>query len=438
VGRINIGQIAVRRDFVALAALLLVGLGLGLAAARLVIGEPRVSQVEYAILAAQVYERDHNLADATDRLQAAGIAEPSRTIAEMARRYPTTTPNQAREARSLGELSKGLGAPNDIQMIEPKASQPIWLVTLVVFVFVLLLGGALVFRVLGLRLPCRPARPREAAELSDLATNAAPAGARLLGSFRKLWVLTMAPIASLAARRSAAPTRHAAPGAGSRLRPAGSDPIAQPPIRPQPAAQPVSRSTPRWSPTTERRTARPTAARGQIRFRSSYNLGDEPYDEIHPIADPRTKALVGACGVSAAHRLALPHSADLDGAGTEYWGFTAWVQDYASEEQPLRAVGLVSHWAYLNCGEEINLWLRSGQIDELREVDTDEQIRLETPNISAVLTVEAFTHGDGMPTDAYLVDLATQFEVSLRPRTAAEVGVGVPSGLGSEGSAALI
>jgi hypothetical protein len=293
--------------------------------------------------------------------------------------------------------------------------------------------------VLGLRLPNRQSRPRELAELSDLAAKPAPAGARALGSVHALWVGASRAFASLTARRTAAPTKRVAPIHPTRPQSTANDSVAQPAVRPQPVpAQPAPRpGNAGWSsPTVERRATRPIASRGQFRFRSSYSFGDEPYDEIHPIADPRTKALVGACGVSAAHRLS--QSTDSDGASTEYWGFTAWVQDYASEDQPLRAIGLVSHWAYLNCGEEINQWLRSGQIDELREVDTDEQMRLETPNISAVLTVEAFTHGDGMLKDAYLVDLATQFEVSLRPRTPVEVGSGVPSGLGSEGNAAVI
>jgi hypothetical protein len=149
------------------------------------------------------------------------------------------------------------------------------------------------------------------------------------------------------------------------------------------------------------------SGRLQISFRSSYSFGDEPYDEIHPILDRSTKTLVGACGVSAARQLD-------GGGGIQYWAFTAWVHDYQSKEEQLRAVGLVSEFAYERFGDEIDEWLASGEVDEVKEATFGPVARLETGNLAVDLSIEEYEFGDGEPAGSYFSRLAAKFDVELR------------------------
>ncbi len=151
---------------------------------------------------------------------------------------------------------------------------------------------------------------------------------------------------------------------------------------------------------------RNAAAQRSYFFRSSYRLGDEPYDEIHPISDEAGRSLVGACGVSAGRFL-------TDHGQKRYWGFTAWLHDYASDGQ-FRAVGLVSRWANDHFADEIDDWRTEGDIDEVRLVDFDETIEIETTHLSAALSIEDVDYVQGVPPEAVFNRLAAQFDVEVR------------------------
>jgi hypothetical protein len=140
-------------------------------------------------------------------------------------------------------------------------------------------------------------------------------------------------------------------------------------------------------------------------FRSSYRLGDEPYDEIHPISDEAGRALVGACGVSAARCL-------TDHGQKRYWGFTAWLHDYASDGQ-FRAVGLVSRWANDHFADEVDDWRTEGDIDDVRLVEFDEQIQIKTAHLAATLSIEDVDYVQGAPPEATFNRLAAQFDVEV-------------------------
>jgi len=381
----QIGRLAVRREVVVLAGLFVLGLGIGLGLAHLAVGEPRVSQADYAILVARIYERERNADLAVERLQLAGLPSSPDGVASLAKSYGAQKNSNPRDAESLRNLARDLGRPVAEPGSVSSSARPIWILSFLVFLFVLGLGSLLAFRILGLQLP--------RVKLPQIGRPHSIAVHRYGGNGRT-------PSASTPpARQPASQQPPVVLGNSFLVRERG--PLQPEPaeVQPEPEAEPaVARS---------RRTTTMAPPRSQYRFRSSYYFGDEPYDEIHPIADPHAETMVGACGVSAARR--------LEGAGPDrYWGFTAWVQDYVGEEQQLKAVGLVSKWAYLNFGDEIDEWLRSGQIDELRQVDSRTSVQLETSNLAASLMVQEFEYGEGVPPETYFTRLAAQFDVDVR------------------------
>lgn len=173
-------------------------------------------------------------------------------------------------------------------------------------------------------------------------------------------------------------------------------------------SRPAGRGSPPPIPLRPAQLGSPSPQRAYS-FRSSYRLGDEPYDEIHPISDEAGRSLVGACGVSAAR-------STTDLGQKRYWGFTAWLHDYASDGQ-FRAVGLVSRWATDHFADEIDDWRAEGDIDEVRLVDFDATIEIETAHLSAALSIEDVDYVQGVPPEAVFNRLAAQFDVELRGAT---------------------
>lgn len=375
----QVGRFAVRRETAVVAGLFIFGLVVGLILARVLVREPRVASVDYAVLVAKIHERERNVPLAVERLQAVGIAKPAEAVAAMARDHPTTTAEAAQDAQSLRELARALGQPVAEAGPVAQSAQPIWLLTLLVFLLALGLGSLFAFRILGVRLPRLDRRLAARRYSANWRTRpATPDAAAPRHQPTQPPVVLRNPI--LAARAAASqPPRPVAQGTGAQAEMAAGA-----------------------------RTATAELPRSQLSFRSGYRFGDEPYDEIHPIFDRRARALVGACGVSAARQIPGP-------GPTRYWAFTAWVHDYVSSQQQLKAVGLVSKWAYHNFGDEIDEWLRSGEIDELRQVDSGGCSRLETSNLGANLTVEEFEYGDGVPPEGYFTRLVAQFDVDLSP-----------------------
>lgn len=142
----------------------------------------------------------------------------------------------------------------------------------------------------------------------------------------------------------------------------------------------------------------------RLSFESLYRLGDEPYDEIHPITDPTSGALVAACGLSSA--LAID-----SGASSRYYAFTAWVQDYVSGEQ-LRAVGLVTPSAMDRARAQIDEWVRDGQVDEVLPVRNGVTTELATDTIATAVTVADVDRAESGGANEHFTRLSVRFEVS--------------------------
>lgn len=138
-------------------------------------------------------------------------------------------------------------------------------------------------------------------------------------------------------------------------------------------------------------------------YQSSYRLGDEPFDEIHPITDPATGTLVAACGLSSALKLS-------SSTAQHYYAFTAWVQDYLSGEQ-LRAVGFVTRWALHAEGRQIDEWVRQGQVEEVVPVQHGVSTVLKTDTLTTEVTVLDVGHGLGGAADDHVTRLTVRFDV---------------------------
>jgi len=141
----------------------------------------------------------------------------------------------------------------------------------------------------------------------------------------------------------------------------------------------------------------------RLSFESLYRLGDEPYDEIHPITDPSSGALVAACGLSSA--LAIE-----SGTTSRYYAFTAWVQDYVSGEQ-LRAIGLVTPAAMDRARIQIDEWVRDGQVDEVLPVRNGVTTELATDTIATAVTVADVDRAESGGANEHFTRLSVRFEV---------------------------
>lgn len=413
-------RLPIKKDVAILAVLFVVGLGVGLIASRLLVGEPQVSESDYAVLVARVYQREQSVPLATERLQAVGIGRAADAVSAMASNHPTATPDEQRDAESLRELARALGKPVADTAAVPKEPPQIWVLSLVVLILALVLGSLLAFRILGVKLPNLDAAAR------GLGIRSPQAGRRV-APVRKLTPTAASQVNGnghgLAAVETARPIAgHGEPEEGQipSLAPDEVSISSEPaPREPVPGTRPLFRPSPMLggvaSPArgSDRQLRELAGARtltispAQASFRTSYGFGDEPYDEIHPILDRRNKTLAGACGVSAAREMS-------DEGPTRYWAFTAWVHDYVSQKDQLKSVGLVSKWAYEHFGDEIDEWLGSGEVDEVRQVEYGQVARLETSNLAVDLSIEEYDFGDELPSDGYFARLAAKFDVEIR------------------------
>ncbi|HEX5414983.1 MAG TPA: hypothetical protein VFZ25_04900 [Chloroflexota bacterium] len=381
-----------------LAGLFVLGLALGWLVTQPFVGRPGqpVTMSEYSTVVALLYQRDHNLDLARERLALFGI--PTDLVGAATRDASVTAPADQAALSTLGQSLTGQAAAatpaaqsadtTDNQAAAGIASSQSattadqhtsLLGPILAFVFALLLGSAVLLRTAGLSasslglsaLRVGGARPNERrsprgtirvenvrsrAEASDVETN------------------SERPVP---ASRSGRPVIETRPIGRTAVEPAGG----------------------------EARTAdRRTAGRARVpAFQSAYHLGDDPYDEIHPITDPTTGSLVAACGLSAA----LKHI----GRGSEYFAFTAWLQNYADDEQ-LNAAGLVAPGARDFAQDQIQSWVRGGQIDALVPIEKGMRAELGTGELAATVTILDVEFGDqpGAPR-SYLKKLVVRFDV---------------------------
>lgn len=161
-----------------------------------------------------------------------------------------------------------------------------------------------------------------------------------------------------------------------------------------------------------RSTARPNQKAAGMVYQSVYRFGDDPFDEIHPIADTVSGGLIAACGLSSALKF---DSLKVGG----YYAFSAWIQDYCNAEE-LHAAGLVAPGAPEDARGKIEGWVRSAQLDTVLSLEIGATALIGTPDLAATITVVDVEFGlSGDDDDSYVTQLVLKFEVQRRVEAAA-------------------
>lgn len=381
------GRIPVQPKLILLAGLFLLAVAVGFGVTRIIPGgsTQRVSDTEYAAVVAQLYNKDRNLALARERLSAVG--DPSDLVrraiaAGQAGRLASPSDSPALDTLSAALVATPLTATVDQTAAgTPGASAPStsaesesrvsWIGPLVAFFLALALGFLVLARTAGLslttlRLPWRIPTPR--------------------------------PRTSSLRRPSAMPSRSHDNPRQSTVSIAEVDLDLQ--DRGLTQIEPAST---RLTSIRRSRGATAVATRPSV-FQSSYRFGDDPFEEIHPISDPRTGGLIAACGLTATLHLD-------SGRSGGYYAFTAWIQDYAGGDE-LHAAGLVAPGATEIERKSIDSWVQSGQVDTVLPIEPNATVVVGTDDIKATISVIKVEYGadDRMP-EAYITSLDVRFEI---------------------------
>ncbi len=373
------------RQGIFLALLLIVGVVVGSIAIRILLPpvEGSVSSTEYVLLVAEANLRDNDLAAARARLSSLG--DPIQVVQDARRAVindPTLPLSAQEQLRQLAVKLDGgessAAGPNQGAALQavpaPAPSATGDLIVPIVAILVALVAGTFAaMRLLGISFP------------SSLRAQSQPQ--------------TMTEQEPPRFRTRAAPpqTYH------SRL---------QPLAKPETARADTNSAFNGFKSVVEsQHTAAPARAaaassRSRVGFQSTYELGDDPYDEIHPIVDRETGVLLGACGLSA--------SKWLEPAGSgKFYAFTAWLHDYVSDQE-LRSVGIVSRWA-LDQGRNLTEeWLQSGAIDDIVEAKNGGITRLETGSLAGNVTINESHYNNGTPAQSHFSRLSIRFEIFVK------------------------
>jgi hypothetical protein len=379
----------VQSSLLLLAGLFVVAAAIGYGVSRLAPGSPvhRIADTEYVSVVAQLFLHDHDASLARERLAVLGSPQDAvqRAVVD-AQAGHLTTPN---DRAAIDALSAALNAPATGSASRTDAtsgtattsgteseSRLSLIGPLVAFFLALGLGFLVLARtagvnVSGLRLPFQvgATRPR--------------------------------PTKPLASPRRGAGSLHSTESRGGSSVAISEVSLGDEPTDVDVVEPPVTRAT-----TVRRaRSAQPRTRRPLV-FQSHYRLGDDPFEEIHPISDPRTGGLIAACGLTATLHL------DSNRAGG-YYAFTGWIQDYAGSDD-LHAAGFVSPGATEFARASIDSWVRSGQIDAVVSLERGAEATVGNDDLKATLTVVDVAYADNpKATDAYVTSLLVRFEIQL-------------------------
>lgn len=406
-------RMPIGRPLILLALAFVVGAGLGWVISRPFAHSSAspVSDVDYVAVVAQLFERDHNEAIARERL--ALLGSPSTLVQQAlaaAQSGKLKDPSDQAALRALAQaIAPGAAADAASSSTTQQSSPPgprvvatpasglaptpsaeehgSLLGPILAFLLAFSLGALVLLRTAGLSLPLRrlsPSWPGGRPPIRSTGPESPPPSAGFAGSaasgptpLRRLRHLSTASVPEEAEIDLAV---EEAPAAAARPQPAGA------------RTATLTRSRPA--------VVRPTR---RLSFQSSYRRGDDPFDEIHPITDPSTGALVAACGLSAA----LRHEGAVL---SHYYAFTAWVQDYVSGEE-LRAVGLVTPAALHTESTRIEEWVRDGAIDDVLAAEPGASAELRTDTVAATVTVVAVDHGRDADETTAFAGLTVHFDV---------------------------
>jgi hypothetical protein len=363
---------------IALAASLLLGFAVGAAIAGLSLtrSAARVSDADFVLIVADLYDHEKSVYNARERLLPLGRG-PLEVAEAAAESQARERPEARRDIDALRQLATALRQSENDLASRPAVPVGTLAVGLLVGLSIALgAGAAWLWKRTETRRLRLPYLGRVGGRDEDaLAEEAAPR------RFGKL-------ATRLATTVGGRPPPGAAPARG-RAGAVRSETAEEPPPRARRAGEPGA--------------APAAGAHGVARqvFESYYSLGEDPYDSIHPIHAARGE-LLGACGLSATE------PSDRPG---RYYGFTAWLQDYAAGNE-LAAVGLVTRAGQIARSAAVNEWLRRGTIDGVLPVERGADHRLATPTVTVRITVVDADYAPPAPgSPGYFGRLTVRFEL---------------------------
>lgn len=372
------------RQGIFLALLLLAGVVVGSIVIRILLPpvEGSVSSTEYVLLVAQANSRDNDLTAARERLSRLGdpvqVVQEARRVVINDPTLPLSAQEQLRQlAVKLDAGGSGAAGANQGPAAQaPPAESPAGglIVPIVAILVALIAGTFAAMRLLGISFPS-PVRAQQHPQ--TMAENQEPPSFRTRATPPQSYHSRLQPL-------SGAETAHA--GTNSAFN--GFKTV----VESQHTAAPAR--------------AAAASSHGRVGFQSTYELGDDPYDEIHPIVDRETGVLLGACGLSA--------SKWLEPAGSgKFYAFTAWVHDYVADQE-LRSVGIVSRWA-LDQGRNLTEeWLQSGAVDDVIEAKNGGVTRLETGSLAGNVTINESLYNNSTPAQSHFSRLSIRFEIFVK------------------------
>lgn len=353
------------------------GVGLALGGAQ----RPRLEQAllwdDYIVAVAALYAQEGSLPQAQERLMALNSPDVGNTVAMLALAYAPAGPRGEEDARALRELAAAL-KPGFVLGASSGAQRP--------------------------AIAPAPPGPPPPVGWEGLFHRRPLAPAAIL--FAGLLLAGVGVVLGLAPQRR--PEALAAPQSPPSF-PTISLPQGQPEKAgaarhrrsrgPKPLPQPAGRQAPKGAR---------GAAVGQLVLESHYQLGDDNFQEVLPIADPKTGRLVGGCGVSCGPKFA--------GRGVAaYYGFGLWVQDDESGE-PSQLVGLVSPWAAKRRQRQVAEWTRRESLAAVGPVSLGPLRRFETQNLVVEASIPDFAYGSdsAYPPESYFLRLTLRFGVTIK------------------------
>ena len=394
------------------AAILLVGLGAGTVVSRTMAAAApsRIAQQDYVALVAVLYDREKSLSSAQDRLKILGADDEAKLVSSVASSYVPGIEGQPNDAEPLRQLSIALGRTAPAGQASPtvaavstptgraetqSSSGVNWPLVIAVALMAVLIIGVLIV----VRWMVRPSPVRGFTNV-DWSPVGSPSSRRVSEDRVREKERASQPLP----RRSELPFGLSIFGGGHRR------------------AGPTETGSEGEETVTTRRTragGEVSAVEANRSFASRYRLGDDPFDEVHPILDPSTGLLIGACGLSAALQ-----GKSAEGRG--YYAFLVWVHDYLTP-QSFKGIGLTTRWRIREKGEGLTSWVQSSMVEDLAAAETGFKTSIRTRHLLVDISlpeVECLPDEEGLP-DGYFRSLAIKFEVSMlraETRTARSAG----------------
>ncbi len=374
------------RQGIILASLLIAGLVVGSIAIRVLLPpvEGSVSSTEFVLLVAEANARDNDLTAARERLSRLG--DPIQVVQEARRAVindPTLPLSAQEQLRQLavrldagGPGAAGVGQGQAAQGAPAESAASGLIVPIVAILVALIAGTFAAMRLLGISFPSPMRAQPQSQNMAEQQEQEPP-------RFRT---------------RAAPPQSYS-----SRLQPMSGPDTAHTGTN---SAFNGFKTVVETQHTAAPARAAAASSHGRVGFQSTYELGDDPYDEIHPIVDRETGVLLGACGLSA--------SKWLEPAGSgKFYAFTAWLHDYVADQE-LRSVGIVSRWA-LDQGRNLTEeWLQSGAVDDVIEAKNGGVTRLETGSLAGNVTINESLYNSSTPAQSHFSRLSIRFEIFVK------------------------